>query len=403
MRTKPEDYHFIKTIGEGSFSTVYLCREIATKRLFAMKVCRKDFIIKENKVEYVKREKDAYKLLEANSKASCPFFVRLACSFQDAECLYYALSFAEKGDLLQYLRKNGSMNVPCAKFYAGELLHALEHIHSLGIIHRDIKPENILFNASMHIQISDFGSAKILKSPLAPLGSFDMPPKPDENEGTGRRRRFSFVGTAQYVSPEILNNANTTAASDLWALGAVLYQLVSNVPPFVGQAEYYIFQKILKLEYKFPDKFPPAAKDLVQKLLVLEPSKRLGATDHRQYVSIKTHEFFRDVDFEKLYLQTPPAPADSYPGPTVPSALLIDGEKLVPGLSRERMLQMEFDTPPAKTMESQLIRRKLLTDVTPEEIQKRLDLQAKNNVWHKFTQGNLILKQVRYLSLISCR
>jgi 3-phosphoinositide dependent protein kinase-1 len=114
-KRRPEDYKFLKAIGEGSFSTVYLCREVTTRRFFAIKVCRKQLIIKEKKVEYVKREKVAYQILDGNAKPSRPFFLKLACSFQDASCLYYTLSLAERGDLLQYLTKNGAMDVPCAR------------------------------------------------------------------------------------------------------------------------------------------------------------------------------------------------------------------------------------------------------------------------------------------------
>lgn len=103
----------------------------------------------------------------------------------------------------------------------------------------------------MHIKITDFGSAKM----------------EDENDEVDARAN-SFVGTAEYVSPELLTEKMATKASDLWALGCIIYQLLAGRPPFRAGNEYQTFQKITKLEYSIPNGFPPAAKDLVEKLLV---------------------------------------------------------------------------------------------------------------------------------------
>ena len=121
-------------------------------------------------------------------------------------------------------------------------LQAIEHLHSLNIIHRDLKPENILLSSSMHILLTDFGSAKIISSE----GDFEEGHGNVEagGGGGGGGRRNSFVGTAQYVSPEILTNSGSSKASDLWALGCIIYQMVTGIPPFQAQNEYLIFQKV---------------------------------------------------------------------------------------------------------------------------------------------------------------
>lgn len=155
----PKDFIFGKVIGEGSFSTVYLAKDIHTGKEYAIKVCDKRHIIKEKKTEYVKREKEVLNML-AGAKHS---FVRLFCTFQDMERLYFALSYAKNCELLPYINKVGSFDIECTRFYSAEILRGLEYLHGLGIIHRDLKPENILLDEKMHVLITDFGSAKILK------------------------------------------------------------------------------------------------------------------------------------------------------------------------------------------------------------------------------------------------
>lgn len=100
----------------------------------------------------------------------------------------------------------------------------------------------------------------------------------DDEQGM-RERRNSFVGTAQYISPELLKDKSASYSSDLWALGCIVYQMLAGSPPFQSRSEYIIFQKIQKLEYEFPENFDSVGRDLVEKLLVLDPTERLGASD----------------------------------------------------------------------------------------------------------------------------
>lgn len=275
-----DDFSFIKILGEGSYSTVYLAEEISTNKRFALKVLEKRHIIKEKKVAYVSREK------EALAMTNHPFIVRLYFTFQDKESLYYGLSYAKKGEMLPYINKLGSFNEACTQFYSAEIIVALEYLHSLGIIHRDLKPENVLFGEDMHILITDFGTSKLLSK--------------DDTKAN------SFVGTAEYVSPELLTDKIAYKSSDLWALGCIIYQLRSGRSPFRGSNEYQTFQKIIKLDYEFPEGFPECPKELVQNLLVLDYAQRLGCEELGGYEKLKSHMFYKEIQWDTLAEQEPP-------------------------------------------------------------------------------------------------
>lgn len=117
------------------------------------------------------------------------------------------------------------------------------------------------------------------------------------------KHRQTFCGTAEYVSPEILANIKPTRSSDLWALGCIVYQMLTGYHPFKAPSEYLLFQKILKREINFPSNFPLSAKDFVDKLLILNPKERLG---YYNYDEIRKHPFFSGIDFDKLHHETPP-------------------------------------------------------------------------------------------------
>ena len=251
------------------------------------------------------------------------------------------MTYATNGDLLAFIDRMARKDIDCTQFYSAELLSAVEFLHEKGIIHRDLKPENILLNERMHILITDFGSAKLL-----PSGTSISATSNDDDDGAGPLpKRKSFVGTAQYVSPEILTGRGSSGASDLWALGCILYQMVTGMPPFQSQSEYLIFQKIQKLEYTFYEGFDESAKDLIKSLLVIEPSDRLGARDGVPYESIRAHSFFKGLDFDTLASSTPPSISEFIPKERRTDPIWEREPNIEPGAGRIGRLMLEESDP----------------------------------------------------------
>ncbi|RKP00604.1 hypothetical protein CXG81DRAFT_7690, partial [Caulochytrium protostelioides] len=249
----PRDFQFGRLLGEGSYATVHYARE----------------------------EKYAGVELAALLRLKHPLIVTLHFRFKDDERLYFVLEFAKNGDLLGWIRKLGSFDVPTARFYFAEIVLATRYMHEQNVLHRDLKPENILIAEDFHIRVTDFGSAKILDAPPPPTASQASSIRsgqsgrgPARVPRSGRENRGSFVGTAEYCSPEMLNDQPVTAAADVWALGCILYQMLAGRPPFKEINEYLTFQKIVKLDYTIPEAMDADAADLIRQILVLDPEAR---------------------------------------------------------------------------------------------------------------------------------
>ncbi|KAH0466065.1 hypothetical protein IEQ34_006168 [Dendrobium chrysotoxum] len=277
-----DDFELGKMYGAGSYSKVVRAKKNDTGNVYALKIMDKKFIAKENKISYVKLERIVLDQLDH------PGVIRLYFTFQDTYSLYMALESCEGGELFDQITRKVRLSEDEARFYAAEVVDVLEYIHGVGLIHRDIKPENLLLTTDGHVKVADFGSVKptrASKLTVLPNTTYD--------------KACTFVGTAAYVPPEVLNSCPASFGNDLWALGCTLYQMLTGSSPFKDASEWLIFQRIMARDLKFPDYFSDEARDLIDKLLDIEPTKRLGAGP-QGYAALKMHPFFRGIDWKNL-------------------------------------------------------------------------------------------------------
>jgi len=267
-----DDFELLTVIGKGSFGKVMQVRKKDDGKIFAMKVLRKEAIIARKQVTHTKAEKSILQ------KIQHPFIVKLHYAFQTKDKLYMILDYINGGELFFHLKKEGRFQENRVRFYSAEIVCALSHLHSLGIVYRDLKPENILLNAEGHVTITDFGLSKQIK----------------EEGGT-----HTFCGTPEYLAPEVLKGQGHGIAVDWWSLGTLIYEMLTGLPPFYSQNINIMYQKILNGELRFPSYVSAEAMSLLEGLLTREVEKRLGSGPDGSN-EVKRHVFFNGIDWEKL-------------------------------------------------------------------------------------------------------
>mmetsp|Transcript_32789 Transcript_32789/g.75649 ORF Transcript_32789/g.75649 Transcript_32789/m.75649 type:complete len:523 (-) Transcript_32789:83-1651(-) len=293
-RLQLSDFELGKVLGEGNYSRVFLGTLKATGAQMAVKV------IEKKNVERFKKQAEPLMEKHVLSVAVHPFIVRLLHTFHDHHCLYLVTEYVPGGELWNLAHRTG-VRPSLAKFYAAELLDVLEYLHANAIVHRDIKPENILIAADGHIKLIDFGTAKTLGDARDTAGNFKF----------GQNFK-EFVGTAEYMPPEAINNKPGDHRFDLWSFGGTVFHLTTGLPPFKGGSEYLTFKRVLELKYRCPVGMPDDARDLVRKLFKVDPHERLGGGEAREerHSAIKRHAYFKAIDWDTpLHAQRPPEPS----------------------------------------------------------------------------------------------
>ncbi|KRW98801.1 Protein kinase-like domain [Pseudocohnilembus persalinus] len=307
-----QDFHIHSSLGQGAFGEVLYVQKKSNNQEYALKVVNKKFLSKENKQYQVYIERGV--LLTMDHKG----IIKLYFSFQDSENLYFGLDYAGGGDFAHYLKLNfKNLVTKTIQFYMAEIISTLEYLHVRGIVHRDIKPENIMMTQSRHLKLIDFGTATLYDEQKCPektknafQQSLALKQKTPKSEYT-RERKMSLVGTAEYVSYELLEEEKCDYLADLWAFGIILFKMYHGKTPFYDQTEYLIFEKIKNGTFNFTnDKIPEDAKELISQLLVRNPQDRLNGTPkegvQQVYNYIKSHKFFEGINWNTLFDQEAP-------------------------------------------------------------------------------------------------
>lgn len=276
-----ENFEFIKVLGKGTFGKVILCREKATNHLYAIKILKKEVIIKKDEVAHTLTEKNVLQ------KTKHPFLVQLKYSFTTVDRLCLVTEYVNGGELYFHLSQERVFTQVRTRFYAAEIICAISYLHKKGIIYRDLKLENLLLDHDGHIKIADFGLCK-------------------EDIHFGNTTK-TFCGTPEYLAPEVLDDSDYGRAVDWWGLGIVMYEMMSGRLPFYNQDHEIMFELILAEEVRFPTRMSPEAREILSGLLIKDPTKRLGGGPE-DAEEIKSHDFFKDIawaDLEDKKLEPP--------------------------------------------------------------------------------------------------
>ncbi|WOL13923.1 serine/threonine-protein kinase D6PK-like [Canna indica] len=353
-------FRLLKKLGCGDIGSVYLSELSGTKSYFAMKVMDKRSLASRKKLLRAQTEREILQSLDH------PFLPTLYTHFETDKYSCLVMEFCPGGDLhtLRQRQPGKHFSEQAVKFYVAEILLALEYLHMLGIIYRDLKPENVLVREDGHIMLSDFDlslrctvSPTLIKSSnpdsesvrknntaycvqpaciepsciqpscVAPTTCFgprffskskskerkqkseignQVNPLPELIAEPTDARSMSFVGTHEYLAPEIIKGEGHGSAVDWWTFGIFMYELLFGKTPFKGSGNRATLFNVVGQPLRFPESptVSFAARDLIRGLLVKEPQHRLAYK--RGAAEIKQHPFFDGVNWALIRCASPP-------------------------------------------------------------------------------------------------
>lgn len=305
--------HFrrIRQLGSGDVGLVDLVQLQGTNMKFAMKTLDKWEMQERNKVQRVLTEE---KIL---SCVDHPFLATLYCTIQTDMHLHFVMEYCEGGELYALLCSMKRLHEEAAKFYAAEVLLALQYLHLLGFVYRDLKPENILLHGSGHIMLTDFdlsfgkGTTRPRVEVMAQQKSkkgkrVESHPVSYQLVAEPQAQANSFVGTEEYLAPEVINAVGHGSEVDWWSLGILIHELIYGYTPFRGSHRDATFSNILCKPLQFPEKpeVSSACKNLIEQLLIRDPARRLGGRAGAE--EIKAHRFFESINWSLIRNEPPP-------------------------------------------------------------------------------------------------
>uniref|UniRef100_A0A3P8WZ31 Protein kinase cGMP-dependent 3 n=1 Tax=Cynoglossus semilaevis TaxID=244447 RepID=A0A3P8WZ31_CYNSE len=256
------------TLGVGGFGRVELMTTVNHGKYYAVKRVSKKHIVAKRQEEHMLFEK---KILKSTQ---CDFIV-LHAAFKDTRYIYMVMEFCGGGEIWTKLKESGRFDEPVAVFCTSCVVEAYAYLHKKNIMYRDLKPENLMLDVRGYVKLVDFGFAK---------------------EMVRGDKTYSFVGTPEYMAPEIIKNQGHDFAVDFWSLGILIYELLVG-PPFSSSEPQKIYAKILDGVMKYPPYMSEAARSVISKLCP-RPGQRLGNT--KNGIKDVRHHWFGNMNWHKL-------------------------------------------------------------------------------------------------------
>nr|XP_050036100.1 microtubule-associated serine/threonine-protein kinase 3-like [Dermacentor andersoni] len=287
------DFQNMKMLGAGGFGAVYLANYRPANFVATVKLVNMDRF---------SRHKQAAMDKVVASVIRNPFLVKYYCCFCVKEAYVTIMEYIAGLDLMRVVTKEEYLDVDAVRVIMAQLILALEHMHLRGFLHRDIKVSNMLILPGGRVKVIDFDTAKVCNGHFAKCFL----------RGYFRRTAFEFydlesAGTIPYMAPEILKRRPYGRAADWWSAGIVMYKLTTGRVPFRGKSKQLLRERIIAspLKWPRPEDHPNSAttpsKDLTYRMLKKNPMERLGS---RNYIDLKTHIFFDQFNWQRLYSKT---------------------------------------------------------------------------------------------------
>ena len=344
-----DDFEVITLSGRGAYGTVlqvYLKKD-PSKKVYAIKKLDIHSLFSVNRLY------QAYLENQILNELDSPFIVKTLGAFEEDGKIHIVMDYLPNGDFSHFIKTNYPLNDDVIKYYSAQIVLFLEYMQKMKLIHRDLKPQNIMIDEKGNLKVIDFGTVRKVgyyydkremkfkeEKVLERIDSEDIKGvknivnpdeedaddddfeeeedmEDDENDGKEKKpkvrnkRIMTFVGTAEYISPEVIADKPAEYGTDIWAFGIMLYEMYYNRTPFKAATAYLTFRNIEKPQLKFPDDsiIPDIAKDLIMKILIVDPKKRLGGGDPGTPYDIKNlkkHPFFKKIKWDKLQNSSPP-------------------------------------------------------------------------------------------------
>jgi protein-serine/threonine kinase len=274
VRPTLNDFELLQVIGTGTYGTVVLARK-GDDTVYAMKMLSKEKLVQSNQVRNARTERRVL------ASVSHPFIITMHDAFQTPEYLCFVFDLCVGGELHYHIGKAGRFSEGRSRFYASELVLPIEYLHRLHVIFRDLKPENVLLDEDGHLKLIDFGLSK--------EGIVD------DVSAT------SLCGTLEYLAPEILKNEGHGKGVDWYSLGALVYEMLTGLPPYYSKDRTELFARIRSSTLKYPPYVSPVSKDFMAQLLQRNPLRRLGHRNDGE--EVMEHRWFDAVDWCAVLLK----------------------------------------------------------------------------------------------------